>query len=95
MPSINKWERDLNGIFTPVQRKNLIYLSLNSLFCTRIQESNYKLLTQWYYTASRFHTFFRGLRALLAMRRGAGDSAAYILIMVEDQTILVGDPKDC
>lgn len=57
MPSINKWERNLNSTFTPVQLKNTIYLSLSSLICTQIQEFNYKLLMQWFYTSTRLHKF--------------------------------------
>ena len=57
MPGINKWERDLGRKFSLTQRKHIICLALNSSVSTRIQESNYKLLNQWYYTPVKMHKF--------------------------------------
>lgn len=57
MPSISKWERDLNKTFTPTQRRNIMYLAINSSINTRTQELNYKLLTRCYYTPSRLSKF--------------------------------------
>lgn len=55
---ITKWETDLHCTFTAVQKQNMIVLSLKSSICTKIQETNFKILTRWYLTPSRLHMMF-------------------------------------
>ena len=57
LPGLGKWERDLGRVFSQNQRKQIIYLALYSSTSTRIQESNYKLLSQWYYKQVKLHKF--------------------------------------
>lgn len=58
LPCITKWEKDLLCTFTAVQKQNMIVLSLKSSICTKIQETNFKILTRWYLTPSRLHSMF-------------------------------------
>lgn len=47
---LQKWETDLQHCFTDAQKQNTIRFSLETSICMKIQESNYKILTRWYYT---------------------------------------------
>lgn len=58
LPCIMKWETDLQRTFTTVQKQNMISFSLKSSICTKVQETNYKILTRWYLTPSRLHIIF-------------------------------------
>lgn len=52
------WEKDLHCTFSPTQRQQIISLSLKSSLCTKLQETNFKLLTRWYLTPSRLKKCF-------------------------------------
>lgn len=52
---IMKWNTGLNHTFTPGHQNNVIRFSHKSSICTRIQETNFKLLTRWYHTPSLLH----------------------------------------
>lgn len=53
-----KWEKELNRTFSPGQRPTIIRFSLKSSICTKIQETNYKMLTRWYRTLRILHKFY-------------------------------------
>lgn len=57
-PSLIKWERDLNCHFTTNQKQNILRFMHKSSLCTKIQKTNYKLLTRWYRTPAQLHKFF-------------------------------------
>lgn len=52
---ISKWERDLNRTFTSAQIQRIIMFALKSSICTKVQKTNYKLLTRWYLTPHTLH----------------------------------------
>lgn len=56
LPCLSKWEADLHRTFTKTQIQNMINYALKSSLCTKIQETNYKILTRWYLTPSWLHT---------------------------------------
>lgn len=58
LPCIAKSETDLSHTFTETQKQNMIRFSLKSSQCTKIQETNFKILTRWYLTPSRLHAIF-------------------------------------
>lgn len=50
LPFLNKWESKLGRTFTSAQIQHVLRFSLKSSVCTKIKETNYKLLTRWYLT---------------------------------------------
>lgn len=58
LPYLSKWETDLHRTFTAPQKENMIRFSLKSSLCTKIQETNLKILMRWYLTPSQLHTIF-------------------------------------
>lgn len=58
LPWVHKWELDLGRTFTAAQRRKIVTLALKSSVCSKIQETNYKVLTRWYLTPSRLHRCF-------------------------------------
>lgn len=52
------WERELNLTFSDNQRHHILRFTHKSLIYTKIQETNYKLLTRWYRTPVLLHKFF-------------------------------------
>lgn len=58
LPCISKWEADLQHTFTTTQTQNMICYALKTSLCTKIQETNYKILTRWYLKPSQLHTIF-------------------------------------
>lgn len=55
---IEAWERDLQCTFTPHQKQNIIHFTYRSSICTKMQETNYKILTRWYNTPAKLHIIF-------------------------------------
>lgn len=58
LPCLERWERDLNRKFSETQKQTIIRCAFKSSCCTKIQETNYKILSRWYLTPSRLHKFF-------------------------------------
>lgn len=58
MPSLSKWERDLDRTFMATQHQNFTHLCLISSICTRTQESNYKIFTLSFLTPSVLSKYF-------------------------------------
>lgn len=52
---ISKWEKDLDRTFTSAQVQRIIMFTSKSSICTKMQETNYKLLTRWYLTQHALH----------------------------------------
>lgn len=48
----------LGRTFSKAQRTNIIYFTLNSSTCTRVQETNFKIFSQWYRTQFFLHKCF-------------------------------------
>lgn len=57
-PFLDKWEQDLQRKFTLAQIQNIFRFALKTSVCTIIQESNYKLLTRWYFTPHLLHQYY-------------------------------------
>lgn len=55
---LQKWEVDLNQSFTVLERQNILRFSLKSSICTKIQETNYKILTRWYYMPQLLQKYY-------------------------------------
>lgn len=55
---LSSWEKDLHCTFFSTQRQRIISLSLKSSLCTKLQETNFKILTRWYLTPSRLKKCF-------------------------------------
>lgn len=55
---LRKWEAELQWTFTKTQIQNILRFSLKSSICTKIQETNYKILTRWYYTPQILHKYY-------------------------------------
>lgn len=45
---IRKWERDLGTEFTDVQLSHLYYLTHSSSIDSKVQETNFKIMSRWY-----------------------------------------------
>lgn len=58
LPFLDKWEQDLQRKFTPTQIQHILRFALKSSVCTKIQESNYKILTRWYLTPHLLHLYY-------------------------------------
>lgn len=58
LPCLTRCERDLNCTFSAAQKQRIISLALKSSTCTKIQETNFKLLSCWYLTPSRLQKCF-------------------------------------
>lgn len=56
--SLLGWERELNRTFSDNQRHHILRFTHKSSICTKIQETNHKLLTRWYRTPVLLHKFF-------------------------------------
>lgn len=61
---LSKWERDLNCTFTSNQTQRIITFTLQSYISTKVQKTNYKLLTRWYLTPQALHTYQPNTSAL-------------------------------
>lgn len=57
-PYLVNWKSNLGRTFTKTQRSNITRFALKSSFCTKVQETNFKILNQWYCTPSLFHKYF-------------------------------------
>lgn len=57
-PYIRKWEMTLDRTFTQAQHRQIVNLALKSSISTRIQETNFKIMTRWYRTPSLLNKFF-------------------------------------
>lgn len=55
---LKHWETDLWHSFSIKQKCNIIQFALKSTICTKIQETNYKILTRWYRTPNFPHKFY-------------------------------------
>lgn len=58
LPCLTRWEKDLNCMFSAVQKQCIITLALKTSLCIKTQETNFKLLPRWYLTPSRLHKCF-------------------------------------
>lgn len=56
--SLTKWERELNCIFTTNKKQQILTFTHKSSICTKIQETNYKILTHWYRTPALLKKIF-------------------------------------
>lgn len=50
MPFFRKWEIDLGRTFSEDQKTNMIQSIFKTATCTKLQETNYKIISQWYRT---------------------------------------------
>lgn len=57
-PDLLKWERELNCHFNTTKCQHILRFTHKSSICTKIQETNYKLLSRWYRTPVKLHEFF-------------------------------------
>lgn len=89
LPWLEKWEKEMNRTFTRSQQQNIVRFSLKSSICTKIQESNYKILTRWYHTPQMLHKFYP------EMPGGEGYDATHILVLSENIIILEGSAEHC
>lgn len=55
---IDEWERDLQCTLTTRQKQNILHFTYRSSICTKMQETNYKILTRWYNTPAKIHKIF-------------------------------------
>lgn len=55
---LQKWETDLHRSFSEHQKQLILRFSWKSSFCTKIQETNYKILTRWYHTPHLLKMFY-------------------------------------
>lgn len=55
---LQKWETALNRTFTSVQCRCIIHLPLKSSICTQVEESNFKILMEWYRTLTVLHKYY-------------------------------------
>lgn len=58
LPGIVKRESELHRTFTSKQKENIIRFSLKASICTKMQETNFKILHRWHLMPSRLHTIF-------------------------------------
>lgn len=58
LPSLAKWERHLNCHLSSSKRQHILKFTHKSSLCSKIQETNYKILMRWYRTPDLLHTFF-------------------------------------
>lgn len=58
LQSLTKWQRDLNCHFSTSKTQHILKFTHKSSLCTKIQETNYKILTHWYRTPSLLNTIF-------------------------------------
>ena len=59
LPCITKWEQELHCTFSAKMRQQILTFTHKSSICTKIQETNYKILTRWYRTPVQLHKLFR------------------------------------
>lgn len=57
-PYIRKWEMTLDRTFTQAQHRQIVNLALKSSISTRIQETNFKIMTRCYRTPSLLNKYF-------------------------------------
>lgn len=58
IPTLRTWERDMQCNFTSRQKQNILYFTFKSSICTKMQETNYKLVTRWYNTPDKLQKIF-------------------------------------
>ena len=58
LPCFTEWERALNRTFSEKKREKILSHTHKSSICTRVQETNYKILTGWYRTPDLLHKIF-------------------------------------
>lgn len=58
IPALGAWERDMQCTFSPRQKQNIIIFTFKSSICTKIQETNFKILSRWYNTPTKLQRFF-------------------------------------
>lgn len=57
LQGLTKWEKELKCQFTTSKKQHILQFTHKSL-CTKIQETNYKILTHWYRTPALLNTIF-------------------------------------
>lgn len=77
LPCITKLETDLHRTFSTSQKPNMISFSLKSSLCTKMQETNNKILARWYLTPSHLHIIFLDKPEHCWLRKG--NDPAHIL----------------
>lgn len=50
LPFLRKWELDLSRTFSEGQSTNIIHSTFKTATCMKMQETNFKILSQWYRT---------------------------------------------
>lgn len=70
IPMFGKWERDLQHTFSPRQKQNIILFTFRSSICTKMQETNFKILTRWYNAPIKLQRFFPSTSGLCWRCRG-------------------------
>lgn len=55
---MKKWESDLAMQFTDSEKEKILYFAQKSSIATKVQETNYKILTRWYRVPTALHRFF-------------------------------------
>lgn len=55
---LERWETDLNRKFWVTQKHHTVRFAIKSSLCTKIQETNFKILSRWYLTPTGPHKCF-------------------------------------
>lgn len=58
MSFLQKWKIDLQRSFRVTQKQNILRFSLKSSIFRKTQQSNYKILTRWYYMPQLLHKYY-------------------------------------
>lgn len=72
---LHKWELDLGSQISDAQKDKILALAHISSTSTKVAESNYKLLSRWYYTPLKLHAISPSSSPLCW--RGCGDTASH------------------
>lgn len=58
LPCLSAWEIDFRHKFTARQRQNTLIFTYGSSMCTKIQETNFKIVTRWYNTPAKLQKIY-------------------------------------
>lgn len=58
LPCLSAWEIDFGHKFTARQRQNILIFTYGSSMCTKIQETNFKIVTRWDNTPAKLQKIY-------------------------------------